>query len=112
MKEYFKLTSKKILGIIILLFLFSLLGILPYFSDPLKILTGQANIFLGWPLVYISIQGASASNFNIPFLLIDIIFFYLILCLLAFVFKKRRKENVPNSNSGGGNTSSPNQTQP
>lgn len=112
MKEYFKLTSRKILGVIILLFLFSLVGIAPYFSNPLNILTGQNDIFLGWPLVYIAIQGASISSFNIPFLLIDIIFFYLILCLLAFIFKRRKEKNVPNSNSTGGNTSSPNQAQP
>ena len=112
MREYFKLTSRKILGIIILLFLFSLIGIMPYFSDPLKILTGQSNIFLGWPLVYISIKGSTPSDLNIPFLIIDIIFFYLILCLLAFIFKERKKENVPNSNSGGGDTSISNQTQP
>ena len=112
MKEYFKLTSRKILGVIILLFLFSLIGVIPYFSDPIKILTGQSNVFLGWPLVYISIKGTSTNDFNIPFLIIDIIFFYLILCLLAFIFKGRKKQNVPNSNSGGGDTSTSNQTQP
>ena len=105
MKEYFKPTSRKILGVIILLFLFSLVGILPYVSDPVKFLTGQNDLFFGFPLVYVSIKGASISNFNIPFLLIDIIFFYLILCVLAFALKGRKEKNVPNSNSGGGNTS-------
>lgn len=112
MKEYFKLTARKVLGVIILLLLFSLIGLLPYFSDPLKILTGQGSIFFGWPLVYLSIQGSTISNFNIPLLIIDIIFFYLIICLLTFIFKRRKKENVPNSVSGGGDTSTPNQTQP
>jgi hypothetical protein len=112
MKEYFKLTSRKILGVIILLFLFSFLSFFfQYVSNPVNYVTGQYSISIGLPLVYLSIGGKGIENFNTFNLLIDIIIFYLITCALAFVFK-RRKENVPNSNSGGGNTSTSNQAQP
>jgi len=108
MKEFFKPTGRKILGIIILLFLFSFIGFfLQYIANPTNFITGQNTIPIGLPLVFVSIGG----SFNIVNLIIDIIIFYLITCLLAIIFK-RRKENVPTSNSGGRDTSPANQTQP
>ena len=112
MKEYFKLTSRKILGIIILLFLFSFIGFFfQYISNPASYVTGQYAISIGFPLIYITIGGKeTTNNFNIFNLIIDIIIFYLITCVLSIIFK-RRKENVPNSNSGGRSTSPTIQTQ-
>ena len=102
MKEYFKPTSRKILGIIILLFLFSFLGFFfQYISNPTSYVTGQFAISIGWPLIYFSInEKGVTNNFNIFNLLIDIIIFYLITVLFAMAFKGGKK-NVPNSNSGG-----------
>jgi len=114
MKEYFKLTGKKILGVIILLFLFSFISFfMQYISNPTNYVTGQNTIPIGLPLFFISIGGKEGtSNFNMFSLIIDIIIFYLVVCLFAIAFKGGKKENVPNSNSGGGNPSSPNQAQP
>jgi hypothetical protein len=112
MKEYFKLTTRKILGIIILLFLFSFLGFfLQYISNPTSYVTNPSPIPIGLPLVYVSI-GSRIENFNIFNLIIDIIIFYLITCFFAIAFRRRKKENVPTSNSGGGNPSPANQAQP
>jgi hypothetical protein len=112
MKEYFKPTPKKILGVIIFLFLFSFLGFFfQYISNPTIYVTGQNAIPLGLPLVYATITGSAFNNFNILYLIIDIIIFYLIICVLSIIFKGRKKENVPISNSGGGNPSPANQAQ-
>ncbi|MEM5782009.1 MAG: hypothetical protein QXD43_02320 [Candidatus Aenigmatarchaeota archaeon] len=105
MKEYFKLTTRKVLGVIILLFLFSFIKFfLQYVSNPISYVMDFSKVSLGFPLVFYSLE----NNLNILNLIIDIIFFYLIICFLSIVFR-RKKENVPNSNSGGGNTSSSNQ---
>jgi hypothetical protein len=129
MKEYFKPTTTKILGVIILMVIFSLFGVIPYMSDPLKFLTGEAKILFGFPLVYATLTGAVINNVNILNMLIDIIIFYFAICFLSIIFRSKKKEesaipqvnqsqegrkeeNVPNSNSPGGNTSSPNETQP
>ena len=114
MKEYFKLTGKKILGVIILLFLFSFLGFFVQFtSNPTSYLgTSQTPISIGFPLEYISLKGASINSLNPLNLIIDLIIFYLVTVFFALVFRGGKKENVPNSYSGGGNTSPPNQAQP
>lgn len=107
MKEYFKPTGKKILGVIILFFLFSFLGFfLQYVANPLS-----SSIPIGLPLAYFSI-GSTIGSTNILYLIIDIIIFYLITVFLAMIFKRRKVENVPNSDSGGRDTGTPNQTQP
>jgi len=112
MKEHFKPTGRKILGVIILLFLFSFIGFfLQYVSNPTSYVTGQYSILIGLPLVYLSIGGKGIENFNIFNLVADVIIFYLITCIFAIAFK-RRKQNVPNSNSGGGNPSPASQAQP
>ena len=116
MKEYFKLTGKKILGVIILLFFFSFISFfLQYISNPGNYVINQEQnaIMIGLPLFFMSIGGKEGTgNFNIFNLVIDIIIFYFVIVLFSIVFKGGKKQNVPNSNSGGGNTSSPNQTQP
>jgi Na+/alanine symporter len=114
MKEYFKPTGRKILGVIILILLFSfIIFFISYTAEPSKFFTGDNPILIGWPLVFISIGGNEATNnFNIVNLIIDIIIFYFVTCILAIIFKGRKKENVPNSNSGGRDTSPANQTQP
>ena len=105
MKEHFKLTLRKTLGILILLFLFSFIDFfLKYISNPTNYIMNISNVLIGFPLVFYSIE-----NFNILNLIIDIIIFYLIICILSLVFKRRKKENVPNSNSGRGSTSTTNQ---
>jgi hypothetical protein len=123
MIEYFKPTTKKILGVIILTVMFSLLGLIPFVSNPLKFIQGESNIMFGFPLVYATLSGAAINNVNILNMLIDIIIFYFAICFLSIIFRSkkdedkvnqegRKEENVPNSNSPGGNTSSPNETQP
>lgn len=115
MKEYFKITGKKILGVIILLFFFSFVSFfLQYISNPSNYMINQNNnlIIIGLPLDYFSIGGKGIENFKTVNLIIDIIIFYLIVCLFSIAFKGGKKENVPNSNSGGGNPSSSNQAQP
>jgi hypothetical protein len=112
MKEYFKLTGKKILGIIILLFLFSFISFfLQYISNPTTYVLGQYTISIGLPLDYASLGGKGIENFKIFNLIIDIIIFYFIVCLFSIAFKGGKKQNVPNSNSGGGSPSPTNQTQ-
>jgi len=126
MKEYFKPTSRKILGVIILLFIFSMGGLIPYFADPTKFITGEQSILLGFPLVYGAIKGANIEGFTPVNLIINIIIFYLIVCIISIAFSGKKKEDktnqevkqeerknyVSDSNSGGGNTSTSNQTQP
>jgi len=113
-KEYFKLTGKKILGVIILLFLFSFISFfMQYISNPSNYVTNQNAILIGLPLFFMSIGGKEGtSGPNIVNLIIDIIIFYIVIVVFSIVFKGGKKENVPNSNSGGGNPSPPNQTQP
>jgi len=112
MKEYFMPTGKKVLGVVILLFLFSMVGIIPYMADPTKFVTGQYNVILGWPMPYVSIDGGSLSNINTVNIAINAIIFYLVICLLGFILKGGKEKNVPNSNIGGGNTGSADKTQP
>ena len=111
MIKYFKPTARKILGVIILLFLFSFISFfLQYIADASRYASGET-ISIGFPLLYFSLgENDVTKSFNIINLIIDIIIFYFITCILAIIFK-RRKENVPNSNSGGRDTSPANQTQ-
>lgn len=116
MKEYFKLTGKKVLGVIIMLFLFSFVGFfLQYVANPTGF-TGDFSFPIGLPLPYLYI-GTKIGIFNSLYetiinLVIDIVIFYLITVALAMIFRRRKVENVPNSNSGGRDTSTPNQAQP
>jgi len=114
MKEYFKPTGRKILGVIILILSVSfIIFFVSYVSEPSKFFTNDYPILIGWPLVFISIGGKeTTNNFNIVNLIIDIVIFYFVMCVLSIIFKGRKKENVPNSNSGGRDTSPANQTQP
>ncbi len=92
MREYFKLTAKKVLGVIIMLFLFSMVGIIPYVSAPEKFVTGEYNIVLGWPMPYATIKGGALSDLNILNIIIDIVIFYLVMCLLDYIFKGGKKK--------------------
>ncbi|MFH1229144.1 MAG: hypothetical protein V1678_01830 [Candidatus Aenigmatarchaeota archaeon] len=122
MKEHFIPTAKKILGVIILVFIFSLFGLLPFISNPTAFITGQGRMAFGLPLYYVSLQGGSLSEIRYINLLIDIVFFYFIVCVLSLAFggkkdedkvkqEEGRKDYVSNSDSAGGNSSSANQTQ-
>jgi TRAP-type C4-dicarboxylate transport system permease small subunit len=114
MKEYFKPTVRKILGVIILLALSSFMAFfIQYTANVSSFISGELKVSIGWPLNYFSISGSGAiDSFNILYLIIDIIIFYLITCVLAIIFRGRKKENVPNSDSGGRDTSPTNQAQP
>ena len=101
MKQYFEPTAGKILGVIILLALSSMNGVLPFVANPTSFLAGNTRLNFGFPYPIFSITGEVIGNLNIPYLLIDIVIFYLVLVALSFVFKGRKEENVPNSNSRG-----------
>jgi len=111
MINYFKPTTRKILGTIILLFFISFIGLWPAATNPMACIAGKCNMFIGLPLIFFSINEKGETYSNFINLIIDMIIFYLIICVLSIAFK-RRKENVPNSNSGGRDTSSSNQAQP
>jgi hypothetical protein len=136
MKEYFKPTTKKILGVIILTVMFSLGGVIPYLANPLSFITGESNIVFGLPFPYASLDDGTISNVNILNMIIDIIIFYFVICLLSMIFRGKKKEDksnqasqanqvnqtnqeegrkeeyVPNSDSGGGNPGPADETQP
>jgi hypothetical protein len=123
MKEHFIPTGKKILGVVILVFIFSMFGLLPFVSNPTAFVTGQGRLVFGLPLDYISLEGSSLSQIRYINLLIDIVFFYFIVCILSLAFggkkdedkekqEEGRKDYVSNSDSTGGNSSSASETQP
>jgi len=100
-KEFFKIDFGKLI-LFLILFIFSLLLI--YFSDMVSIGAigcierGDVDrIGVGFPATFFSscvsnIEGILSSDFNIIFLVIDIIFWYLISIILVYLYKKLRKK--------------------
>ena len=112
-KESFKPTAAKILGIVIIFALIATYAFVPTLTDPYGCTT-NCIIEVGYPFKFFFYTFGTAiqsfMNFNIVTFIIDFLIFYFALCLLSLVLNLGRRKNVPNSNSGGRDSSPPDQT--
>jgi hypothetical protein len=111
-KEAFKPTAAKILGVIIIFALFATYAFVPTLTNP-GACTTNCSIEVGYPLKFFFYNFGTGTqsnmNYNIISFIIDFVIFYFVFCLLSLILNLGRRKNVPNSNSGGRDSSPPNQ---
>jgi len=115
LKDAFKPSRMKILGIVIIFALIGTWGFIPTLTAS-KICISNCFIEIGWPFKFFFYtwggEASSVMDFNIFVFIIDILIFYLVFCLLSLILKIGRKEDVSNSHSGGRDSSTPNEAEP
>jgi hypothetical protein len=108
LKNAFKPTGGKVLGIIIILALTATYGFIPVITNPEVCMGGGCIVEIGLPYVFLFYnlgEGEAITDFNTIVFIIDIVVFYLAICLISLIFEIGRRKNVPNSNSGGRDSS-------
>ena len=102
-KEAFKPSAGKILGILIIFAIFATYAFVPNLTNPQACMT-SCDIEVGFPLKFFFYTFGSATqsnmNYNIFSFIIDFVIFYFALCLLSLILNLGRRKNVPNSDSG------------
>lgn len=112
-KQAFKPTAAKILGIIVIFALIATYAFVPTLTNPLAC-TSNCSIEIGYPFKFFFYNFGSGTqsnmNYNIVNLIIDFLIFYFALCLLSLIVNLGRRKDVPNSNSGGRDSGPADQT--
>jgi hypothetical protein len=111
-KESFKPTAAKILGVIIIFALFATYAFVPTLTNPQACVT-NCMIEVGYPFKFFFYTFGTGTqsnmNYNVITFIIDFLIFYFALCLLSLIVNLGRRKNVPGSDSRGRDSSPANE---